>query len=63
MCQEPRADKVSRADTVSGTDIGHIGRRKPFSVPDTLSIPGHVWKPAHGNASDALSRRCQRSNA
>ena len=26
------------ADKVSGTDFGHIGRRKPFSVPDTFSI-------------------------
>jgi len=29
MEPQPRADKVS------GTDFGHIGRRKPFSVSDT----------------------------
>jgi hypothetical protein len=27
------------ADKVSGTDFGHIGRKKPFSVPDTFSVP------------------------
>ena len=27
---------VVRPDNVSGTDIGNIGRRKPFSVPDTF---------------------------
>ncbi len=23
---------------MSGTDFGHIGRRKPFSIPDTFSV-------------------------
>jgi hypothetical protein len=30
---------VGAANKVSGTNIGYIGRRKPFSVPDTFSIP------------------------
>src|SRR5208337_5188599 len=35
----PRTGGICRggADKVSGPDFGHIGRRKPFSVPDTFS--------------------------
>jgi hypothetical protein len=29
---------VMGADKVSGTDVGHIGGKKPFSVPDTFSV-------------------------
>ena len=31
-------------EKVSGTDIGHIGRRRPFSFPDTFSTPGLVFR-------------------
>ena len=36
---EADAEGHSGADKVSRTDFGHIGRRKPFSVPDTFSGP------------------------
>ena len=33
---------LARADKVSETDIGNIGRRKPFSIPDTFSISHRI---------------------
>jgi hypothetical protein len=52
-----------KADKMSGTDIGHIGRRKPFSVPNTFSFlqPATArrtsWPPQSSNASQHHLRR------
>ncbi len=50
-----------KADKISATDIGHIGRRKPFSVPDTFSTTQGNYgngKNAGRFVEDCPSARC-----
>jgi len=46
-----------KADKVSGTDFGHISRRKPFSVPDTFSTAFQYALGSYRSASSQVTFR------